>query len=57
MSTGLGDDYGALVGADNVIVGDAAFVGEERLPRLEGDGEVSPFRVGELYAVAGLERS
>ena len=48
---------GSFVGADDVVVVDDAFVGGEFGVWLEGDGEVTAFRVGELDTVAGLEGS
>src|SRR5699024_12317150 len=54
-SAGLHD--GALVCADDVVVTNFALMGEEALPRGQGDAEVSPLRVGQLDAVSGGKRS
>ena len=52
-----GVDNSALIGADDVIVRDLSTVGVVGGSWFQNDGEVAAFSVGELNAVACLERT
>ena len=55
LTAEVGLDDGPLVLPDDVVVADAALVGEEALPRGQRDGEVPALGVGQLDTVAGAD--